>query len=213
MAFKESTLSNVQQMPNLLGMDFVNTLNSRGSDKPRDRLSQFSDLILWAQQIGLINEERANALGTIGQQEPENSKRVFYRAINLRESIYGLIKAVKENTLPQSEDLEILNQELGNAASHLKLAFNQDHYEWEWEHPIEDLDQILWPIAYSAGDILNSATLQRVGICEDETCGWLFYDTSKNHSRRWCDMDDCGNRAKARRHYARNKIGSNPVKA
>jgi predicted RNA-binding Zn ribbon-like protein len=41
--------------------------------------------------------------------------------------------------------------------------------------------------------------------CSGDTCGWLFVDTSRNHSRRWCDMEDCGNRAKARRHYLRRK--------
>lgn len=211
MFIRETASLNPQQMPNLLGMDFVNTLSSRGSDRPRERINQYNDLIMWGQQIGLINDERANVLGTIAQQDLENSKRILFRTISLREAVYRLIKAVKGNTLPQPEDLKILNQELVNAASHLKLTFNHEHFEWGWEQLTDDLDQILWPIAYSAAEMLNSATLQRVGICEDETCGWLFYDTSKNHSRRWCDMDDCGNRAKARRHYARNKTSIDPV--
>ncbi len=53
--------------------------------------------------------------------------------------------------------------------------------------------------------LLTSPSLARVRHCASASCGWLFVDVSRNHSRRWCDMEDCGNRAKARRHYARLK--------
>lgn len=207
---KVSLTSDFQSFPNLIGMDFVNTLSSRGSDQPRDRLKQYKDLLTWGQQSGLINKEREQALILSARRTPETGKQVLERAIILREAIYRLIKAFKEKTSPQQGDLDILNNELAIAASHLKLTYNQDQYDWEWEYPADALDQILWPIARSTAEILDSATIQRIGICEDETCGWLFYDSSKNHSRRWCDMDDCGNRAKARRHYARKKAITDP---
>lgn len=207
---KDITVSDSQPFPNLLGMDFVNTLSSRGSNQPRDRFKQYNDLITWGQQSGLINIEREQALIISAQQYPEMGKQVLERAIVLREAIYRLIKALKERTHPQQDDLNILNSELEIASRHLKLTFHQDQYDWEWEYPADALDQILWPITRSAAEILDSTMIQRIGICEDETCGWLFYDTSKNHSRRWCDMDDCGNRAKARRHYARKKVITDP---
>jgi predicted RNA-binding Zn ribbon-like protein len=51
---------------------------------------------------------------------------------------------------------------------------------------------------------MTSENYQRVGQCADvDGCGWLFVDTSKNHSRRWCDINDCGNRAKQRRYQKR----------
>ena len=65
---------------------------------------------------------------------------------------------------------------------------------------------MLWPVVQSAVDLMTSPELDRVGQCADDRgCGWLFVDTTKNRSRRWCDMRDCGNRAKARRHYAKKK--------
>ena len=67
------------------------------------------------------------------------------------------------------------------------------------------LDKMIWAVARSAADLLTSADLKRVGVCAGEGCGWLFFDTSKNNSRRWCAMEDCGNRAKARRHYQRSQ--------
>ena len=66
------------------------------------------------------------------------------------------------------------------------------------------LDQVLWPVAQSAAELLVQGSLERIRECPGQgTCGWLFLDLSKNASRRWCDMRVCGNRAKARRHYAR----------
>jgi predicted RNA-binding Zn ribbon-like protein len=41
--------------------------------------------------------------------------------------------------------------------------------------------------------------------CADDTCGWVFWDVSRNNSRRWCTMRVCGNRAKARAYAARQR--------
>ncbi len=66
------------------------------------------------------------------------------------------------------------------------------------------LDTVLWSVARSSAELLISEDLMRVKECpENDGCGWLFVDTSRNHKRRWCDMEGCGNRAKARRHYER----------
>jgi predicted RNA-binding Zn ribbon-like protein len=63
---------------------------------------------------------------------------------------------------------------------------------------------MLWPIAREAANLLTSKDIKRMGECADDRgCGYLFFDTSRNHSRRWCSMESCGNRAKAQRHYQR----------
>ena len=65
---------------------------------------------------------------------------------------------------------------------------------------------MLWPIVESAAELLTSERRSRIGQCADDRgCGWLFLDATKNRSRRWCAMGDCGNRAKARRHYLRTR--------
>jgi len=65
---------------------------------------------------------------------------------------------------------------------------------------------MLWPVTRAAVDLLLSDSLAQVGQCADDRgCGLLFIDTSRNHSRQWCSMDACGNRAKAQRHYRRSK--------
>jgi predicted RNA-binding Zn ribbon-like protein len=78
-------------------------------------------------------------------------------------------------------------------------------FAWDWAGAEDALDQMLWPVVHDAAGLLTSEELDRVGQCDDDRCGWLFLDTSRNRSRRWCSMEDCGNRAKARRYYERKR--------
>jgi glycosyltransferase involved in cell wall biosynthesis len=75
-----------------------------------------------------------------------------------------------------------------------------DGFAWEWAIG-DDLAGVLWPVAHSATGLLTSVPLGRVKGCAG--CNWLFVDESKNKSRRWCSMEDCGTYAKMRRYVAR----------
>jgi predicted RNA-binding Zn ribbon-like protein len=80
-----------------------------------------------------------------------------------------------------------------------------DGYTWSWGES-DDLARALWPIARGAVDVLTSAQERaRLRECASDTCAWVFIDRTKNHSRRWCDMAGCGNRAKGRAFRARQK--------
>lgn len=58
-------------------------------------------------------------------------------------------------------------------------------------------------LAAAAARLAVENRLDRVKICPADDCRWAFYDASKNHSRQWCSMKVCGNRAKARSHRER----------
>jgi predicted RNA-binding Zn ribbon-like protein len=62
-----------------------------------------------------------------------------------------------------------------------------------------------WPVAASAGDLFSGPGADHLGVCDNPGCGWLYLDTTRNHSRRWCSMELCGNAAKSRRHAARSR--------
>ena len=64
------------------------------------------------------------------------------------------------------------------------------------------IDRFRHAIARDAGALLTG-DLRRVKRCPSHDCLWLFHDDSKNLSRRWCAMDDCGTLAKVRRYRAR----------
>jgi predicted RNA-binding Zn ribbon-like protein len=95
-----------------------------------------------------------------------------------------------------------INAELATAGTHLRVVESDGGFGWGWEDG-DALDRVLWPVARAAAELLVAGDLSRIGQCAGEECQWLYVDTSRNHSRRWCDMNDCGNRAKARRHYHR----------
>jgi predicted RNA-binding Zn ribbon-like protein len=53
--------------------------------------------------------------------------------------------------------------------------------------------------------LLESDEVPRVKLCGKPTCRWLLVDRSRNHGRRWYEMSDCGNTAKARRFRERKR--------
>ncbi len=106
---------------------------------------------------------------------------------------------------PESEDLEKLNRELNIARRHQKLSAAKNGFVFEWINCTDALDQMLWQISISAADLLINGDLTRIRRCGNDVCNWLFLDTSRNRSRQWCVMDDCGNVAKVRRFRAKQK--------
>jgi predicted RNA-binding Zn ribbon-like protein len=65
------------------------------------------------------------------------------------------------------------------------------------------VERLLGVVALEVVEFLTSGQIDRVRACANPRCGWMFVDTSRNRARRWCEMATCGNRAKARAHYAR----------
>jgi predicted RNA-binding Zn ribbon-like protein len=94
---------------------------------------------------------------------------------------------------------------LHEALEHLGVEAQPGGLEWGWEHRDTELAWMLWPVLRSAAELMVTQERQRVGVCPG--CGWLFLDTSRSHNRRWCTMAVCGNRAKRRRHYRRERAG------
>jgi predicted RNA-binding Zn ribbon-like protein len=122
-----------------------------------------------------------------------------------------------------ADDLAHLNREMSAALARLRIDRpegdrpdldpgvpdradgDEAAFAWTWAEPASRLDAPLWPLVRQAAELLVGADLKRVRECAASDCRWLFLDTSKNHSRRWCDMKSCGNRAKVRRFYRRKR--------
>src|SRR5258708_1316139 len=104
--------------------------------------------------------------------------------------------------------LDTLNGELSGAMARSQVVPTDAGFTWLWAEGGKALDCVLWPIARSAADLLTEGPLSAIRVCEGRACGWLFLDTSRNRTRRWCDMRICGHRAKDRRHHERVKTGA-----
>jgi predicted RNA-binding Zn ribbon-like protein len=181
-------------------LDFTNTVNWRASDNPNDRIQTYGDLVHWAMHADLITPSEARELSALAAQKPANASRALRSAIDLREIVFSIFWAIASGTGPSGEDLVLFNRHLARAMSKSAIMRENGRYVIGFTHS-QELDRMLAPIAWSAAELLMDPRSSKVKECSGETCGWLFVDTSKNHSRRWCEMRDCGNRAKAKRHY------------
>jgi predicted RNA-binding Zn ribbon-like protein len=192
-----------------LCLDFANTVDYRGTDLERELLVSYSDLVLWGQHVELLTVGQAHALLAQAQQHPLEAERALERALTLRETIYRIFASVTAGRPADAEDLDALNRALSSASARLRVVSLPDEcrssagFAWDWAVGDEPLEQVLWPVVRSAAELLTSEELSLAKQCAG--CDWLFVDRSRNHSRRWCDMRYCGNRAKARRFYARQQ--------
>ena len=186
-------------------MDFVNTVSGKRLLSPIERLNAYVDLVSWGEQLGVVEPAVGKTLRRSGRDDPERAEAVLRRAKELREVLFRVFSAVAADEEPAKADMDRFNQELAHASARLRVMREKDGFVWAYAEE-EALESMLFPVMRSAADILTSGDLSRVRMCEaDDGCGWLFYDETRNGQRRWCSMKDCGNRAKARRHYAKNK--------
>ena len=199
----KSRAESLQLIGGALAVDFVNTVGDRKAELVSEHLSDYRDLVAWSRHAGILGPCAAQQLLLDAASREKEAARVYRRALALREALYRIFFASAAGLKPQLTDLGLLNEILAEAMSHARLANVEPGYAWDWSDDADGLGQMLYPIARSAADMLTSGHLARLRECQDDECGWLFIDTSKNHSRRWCSMEDCGNRAKARRHYRR----------
>ena len=187
-----------------LCLDFANTSNWHASDHPIEGLTGFLDLITWSRQAGVLPPEAADELQKIAVDQPQEMTRYYDLAIRVREAIYRIFSHRYAGKSIPAADLSILNSIVRKAMAHRQLVQSGDEIRWSWTPDVEGVNLILWSVAFAAAHLLASPLVSRVRECEDNRgCGYLFIDMSKNHSRRWCSMESCGNRAKARRHYSR----------
>ena len=181
-------------------LDFANTVGGKRGATTREYLNSYADFVSWCKQAGLLNGPAAEALVGRASRRPDDSAGALRRAIALRETIYGIFAAVASHKSPKVSDLDQLNAELSAHLGRLRVAAGRRGFEWTWAGADAALDQPLGPIARAAANLLTTPhALERVRQCEGDRCGWLFVDSTKNHSRRWCVMSDCGNVAKVRR--------------
>jgi len=187
-------------------IDFVNTVDDRLAELPSDRLASYDDLLEWSEQAGLVRSEVLTSLREAASEREQDALRVLRRARSFRERLYRILAATAAGSPPNAKDLDAITALARKAAAHSRLERGNGGFAWVLDEAKGyELDRPLCELARAAVALLTSESLRHVRQCADATCGWWFIDRSRNHSRRWCDMSSCGNRAKARRNYARRK--------
>ncbi|NQV14847.1 ABATE domain-containing protein [bacterium] len=204
MAWNSDLETHLELTSGWLCLDFANTMDMHAAEEPQETLHDYKDLVAWAETRGVLSPGEAEGLRKQGKREPGQAEHVLQESIGLREALYQIFSAVAAGGSAQPQNLEQLNKALKHASPNMSLVPKDRGFTWAWEGAQPSLGSILWPISQSAAELLTLGDLTRIGECAAEDgCGWLFFDTTKNHSRRWCDMRDCGNRDKVRRYYKR----------
>jgi predicted RNA-binding Zn ribbon-like protein len=187
----------------VLCLDFVNTRAWKPDQPPHDFFVSYLALLEWGLHLDLLNQDQAENMLAAAERDEKGAQAVWEQAVLLRSAIYTIFSTkIDRQTVPVA-DLITLNEALSKTLPHLQVLPDQDKFAWRWLEDASTLDRALWPVLHSAAELLISDKLERVKRCDG--CGWLFLDTTKAGNRRWCDMRYCGNRAKVRRHYAREK--------
>lgn len=184
-------------------LDFTNVGTHAGHN--HEHLRSFNDLVDFVRQAGGLSPAEARRLVAEAERHPSVAKAILGRAVALRDASMRGFSAFAGGKAPDARDLELIGREAAAALAHRRIALAGKQITWTWADDLT-LERVLWPIAQSGADLLTSAD-DRVMLreCASDTCEWLFLDRTRNHSRRWCDMADCGNRAKQQRLRARSQ--------
>lgn len=203
-----------------LCLDFTNTIEPRDGIAPNERspqahklvrreyLSTYQALALWGVHVGTLSSETAQHLIDLAEQQPAAAQATLDRALELRETIYRLFWLIAHRQTPASNDMTRLMHAVADTTPHVQIVADGEQLAWQWQAD-EALDQMIRPVLSDAVALLVRGDPNRIKFCpgppDEPICGWLFYDGSKNRSRHWCSMAECGSGAKSRRQTARRR--------
>jgi predicted RNA-binding Zn ribbon-like protein len=185
-------------------LDLVNTLDWRFRDAgPEELLESYGDLLAFAEQSGLLTPRQARTL--LRETDEMKAGGVLFATRELREAAADVFYAALEGRSANAASIAKLEGCFKAAHAQRKLSSERSRLVWEW--PAELMPELpLWQLALNAEALLTSDKLSLLRACAKLDCRWLFLDTSKNHTRRWCDMKVCGNRMKARRFKVQHRV-------
>jgi predicted RNA-binding Zn ribbon-like protein len=186
-----------------LAIRFVNTAAWRLREPAEERLPDANALLDWLGRNCSRRLDFVSGTAFAWRAKPASGEAAYLQAIALREAIYEILVARIGGMAPPEAALNLFNDLLARSMPGANLAWEAGELTWNVRSQSDALD-VLKPIIISAAELMAGTRAGRVKQCQDERgCGWLFVDESRAQNRRWCAMGDCGNRAKAHRHYQR----------
>jgi len=191
----------------ILCLDFVSTVTWDGSEMVRDdQIRGYGQLLDWAAERGVLRESEVDQLREEAAADPDARRRALGRAWAFRRALHDCLRSVVRRERPPEASIALINAAIADAPPAFTLAPRADGLAFTV--PAGPHPDPLHAVLRSALRLLASPDLDRLRECAAERCGRLYLDHTRNHSRRWCDMGTCGNRAKARRHQARKRAGA-----
>jgi predicted RNA-binding Zn ribbon-like protein len=184
--------------------DFLNTIELENGFLD-DHFASFGDAADWLLTRGVVHSWRAAANRPTGAAADEALARIR----SVRGALREVSDAVVHGRPADPAALAEVNRAL-QARERIELVPAADGVSVGHSHVGDPIDDALARLAEPLVDQIQAGNADRVRICANDTCRWIFYDESRAGRRRWCDMASCGNRAKAARHRARAKAAAGP---
>jgi predicted RNA-binding Zn ribbon-like protein len=185
-------------------LDFVNTalVVARGRADP---IQDFDGLVSWLHEAGLIDAaQRSVALQK--WSKGREAQQAYAGALLFRMRLAEIAeRLVSRRQVPKS-GFNAINEQLQSRVTRAKLKRGKSGFVERFEADFTEPRQLIVPLAQSAADLLCHGDLSLVKRCANPSCSLYFYDTSKNHTRRWCSMETCGSRMKMAAYYQRQRL-------
>jgi len=192
-------------------LDLVNTVDWTDHGLVHERLSDYTQLVRWAEGAGVIDAAAARQLRKRATRSPDTARRTFHSALRVREALQLVVSGVAAPKRVAPADrraaLELLNASLKNCLARLRLQPGARQMSLSWRDFGSDLESPIWSVVWSAARLLSSEEADKLRICDGENCGWVYVDRSRNGLRRWCEMSTCGTLRKSERRRARYRAG------
>ena len=181
-------------------LDLINTVDWTSRGPEEERLESFEELAGWAEGAGVIDAAAGRHLRRLGRGRPRAASAALAQAHEVRSVLRELFLAIASGA-PSDEPLARFNRLLRGALGALEIAPAKggSGYRLRWRGERSELRALLWPVLWSAAELLRSEEADRVRVCDGDECGWMYVDRSRNGLRRWCQMRTCGTREKTRR--------------
>jgi predicted RNA-binding Zn ribbon-like protein len=184
-----------------LALDFLNTRTGPpGGPTDDDVLGDYGDLVAWARHVGSLSDREAGLLLRHARRDRAGARDTFDRTVRLRDALDDVFRAIATAQRPPARSVAALRIAAAEALARAELIPAADSFAWSWLND-RSLARPLGPVVHAAIQLLTAGPLDRVKSCGG--CRFLFVDESKNRSRRWCSMEDCGSAEKGRRFVAR----------
>lgn len=171
-------------------LDFVNTDVFSQNDRATDVLRSVDEFLAWCDDAGVA------AAASVPAKRPHAADQAFLqRAVDVRAAIRAVVEAITEQRDPDPAALDLLGSAFAEAVEQAAPTLDDGRLAWSWEQssPSGALDELIG----DAVALLRDYPAGRLKACPN--CGFVFLDTTRNGSRRWCSMDDCGTQVKAQR--------------
>jgi predicted RNA-binding Zn ribbon-like protein len=170
------------ELPITIILSFLNTLNLlSGHDVFRDPAMMSA----WLRQRGVTEEPSLHDVSL---------------AMEVREAVRDLLLS------PAGEGSRASLEVLTRAAGSIRLGMQHEAGTVAFRPAGDGVERAIAELLLSVHTAMADGRWQRIGICRNPECRWAFFDRSRNRTRVWCAMTECGNKMKARRFRQRRGL-------